>query len=80
MSDNIYHIDPEAYDRQQREEEERAMQEREIFKGTLEALWDIALTKVATNKPIQMSDGTECCPHCGKEIDTAWWKEQDDAD
>lgn len=75
---NVYHIDPEAYERHTLEELEQAAVEREIFEGTLEALWDIALTHVKTNKLVEMSDGSSCCPHCGKTVDVEqWWEAQD---
>ena len=71
---NIYHIDPEAYERHSLEELERAATDE-----ALQEIWQIAVSQAKTNKPITMKDGSHCCPHCGKQIEVAeeWWEAQD---
>jgi hypothetical protein len=71
---NIYHIDPEAYERMTIEEAERAATDQ-----ALQEIWQIAVSQAKTNKPVAMSDGSHCCPHCGKSIEVPeeWWQAQD---
>jgi NADH pyrophosphatase NudC (nudix superfamily) len=70
---NIYHIDPEAYERHSLEELERAATDE-----ALQEIWQIAVSQAKTNKPIHMEAGMDFCPHCGKELELDQdWKAQD---
>ena len=70
---NIYHIDPEAYERHSLEELERAATDE-----ALQEIWQIAVSQAKTNKPIHFESGADFCPHCGKELDLDHdWKAQD---